>query len=106
MSKMTRIFRSGTTDEQAKIIARRLKAIEYELIDIVTGGSNAAAAPMNLSSADWLARMQRDLRGLRLGMEVERRFDTGAGAMPRGWSRTLDHPWGPARGGKRDICDK
>ena len=86
-----KIFRAAVSDEQAKAIAHRIKAIDYELIALVTGDGNANHAPLNLRAAARLARIQRDLRALRIDMEVERRFDTMPMAVPRHQSQA---PWG------------
>lgn len=77
------IFRASTSDDRAKGIAHRIKAIDYELIALVTGDGNADRAPLNTRVADLLARIQRDLRALRIDMEVERRFDTMPMSIPR-----------------------
>lgn len=91
--RQVNIFRASTSDDEAQRLAHRIKAIDYELIALVTGYGNADHAPLNLRAADRLARIQRDLRALRIDMEVERRFDTMPMAVPRresqdprGWS--------------------
>lgn len=73
---MARIFRETTTDDEAQEIAARIRRMDYELISLVTGGSNTGGNPMNLRTSCRLARMQRQLRQLRYDMEVERGFDT------------------------------
>lgn len=78
------IFRASTSDDQAKVIAHRIKAIDYELMAIVTGGAPAGRDPLNARTADRLAHIQRQLRTLRIDMEVERRFDTAPMRIPRG----------------------
>ncbi len=81
MKHQAKVFRKATSDEQAKDIAHRIKAIDYELMRIVTGGSNTGPNPLTGRLAGQLARMQRDLRALRIQMEVERRFDTAPMAV-------------------------
>lgn len=75
MKQQVKVFRKATSDEQAIDIAHRIKVIDYELMRIVTG-SNTGPNPLTGRLAGQLARMQRDLRALRIQMEVERRFDT------------------------------
>lgn len=81
MKQQAKVFRKATSDEQAKDIAHRIKAIDYELMRIVTGGSSMGPNPLTGRLAGQLARMQRDLRALRIQMEVERRFDTAPMAV-------------------------
>ncbi|QRZ15389.1 hypothetical protein JWJ88_13620 [Paracoccus methylovorus] len=75
MRQPAKHFRRTTSDDQAKVIIQRIMAIDYELMSIGTGGSNMGRAPLNAKASDVLLRMQRQLRILRIDMEVERGFD-------------------------------
>lgn len=55
------------TDDQARQITARIKAIDYELMAIASGPD----CPLTLKTADKLARMQRSLRELRHLIEIE-----------------------------------
>lgn len=79
----SRIYRDTTSDDDAKAIAERIKRLDYELIAIVTGSSSLEPNPLTARASATLAKMQRQLRDLRLGMEVERRFDTAPLTVPR-----------------------
>ncbi|SDL09373.1 hypothetical protein [Paracoccus chinensis] len=79
----TRIYRETTSNDDAKAIAERIKRMEYELISIVTGNSTLEPNPLTARASATLAKMQRQLRALRIDMEVERRFDTAPLAVPR-----------------------
>lgn len=70
-----KLFKRTTSAEQAEVIIQRIRAIDYELILIVTGGPKIGSAPLNAKAGDVLAMMQRQLRALRIEMEVERGID-------------------------------
>ncbi len=81
MRYQAKLIRRTTADDEAREIACRLKAMDYELMSIVTGPSPLCPAPLTLKAQDMLGRIQLQLRTLRIEMEVERGFDTPA--VPR-----------------------
>lgn len=81
MRYQPKLIRSTTPDDEAQEIACRIKGIDYELMAIVTGHSPLRAAPLTRKAQDVLGKIQRQLRMLRIEMEVERGFDTPP--MPR-----------------------
>lgn len=84
MTKHGKIFRDGASDDQVKEIAHRLRAIDYELMDIIGNSAGAAVEAINMKPAGLLARVQRELRRLRVEMECERRFNTEPVFTPGG----------------------
>ncbi|WP_323716240.1 hypothetical protein [Paracoccus aminovorans] len=100
MRYQAKLIRRTTTDDEAREIACRIKAMDYELMAIVTGPSPLWPAPLTLKAQDLLGKIQRQLRTLRIEMEVERGFDTPP--MPR---RVLP-PIGPHGGHSHPVKSK
>lgn len=75
MDGRAKIYRDSTSDEEARATAERIKTLDYELMGIVTGDP-LAPNPLTPRASAALVRMQRQLRALRIDMEVERGFDT------------------------------
>lgn len=75
MARPAKIYRDSTSDDQARATAERIKALDYALMGIVIGDP-LVPNPLTPPASAALVRMQRELRRLRIRMEVERRFDT------------------------------
>lgn len=76
MRRHLTVTRPHLTDAAARLLAERIKTIDYELMAIVSGGPNSLRNPLTPEASRALVAMQRQLRSLRIEMEVERRFDT------------------------------
>lgn len=76
MGRRAAIFRSETSNDEALALANKLKAVDHALMDIVASVSCRGRGRLNAETAGRLAHIQRQLRALRIDMEVERRFDT------------------------------
>lgn len=98
MRRPAKLFRRTTSDEQAEAIIQRIKAIDYELMSLGTGGSNMGRAPLNAKASDVLLRIQRELRVLRIDMEVERGIDSAPVAPVPQPARTWPRPYRQRKG--------